>query len=126
MSTHDPPNNCRSPPRKRAHLGVQQEAESHVPSPSVARLCPPHPGFIGGLCIRCGALRSDEDGAQRSVAMRYVHEGLELSVDEAERLRRSTTAQVMADRRLVLVLDLDHTLLNSTRYIDLTQEGMAA
>ena len=97
-----------------------------VPPAANASQCPPHPGFIGGLCIRCGALRSGDANGEPNIALRYLHQGLELSAEEAERVRRSTSARALADRRLVLVLDLDHTLLNSTRYIDLTPDGARA
>ena len=46
---------------------------------------------------------------------RYIHQGLQISQDEATRLRRENLGRVLAARRLLLVLDLDHTLLNSTR-----------
>jgi len=46
---------------------------------------------------------------------RYIHQGLTISHGEAARLRADGLARVLAARRLLLVLDLDHTLLNSTR-----------
>ena len=46
---------------------------------------------------------------------RYVHQGLTISHGEAARLRADGLARVLAAKRLLLVLDLDHTLLNSTR-----------
>ena len=193
-----------------------------VPPPPVAAQCPPHPGFIKGMCIRCGTLQSEEQ-AQDGVALRcvfttqsstfqavpwegsrnacidrrlgshaacshrmmlgtsdshaavlgttaavsdctrralgitgaqpcvpactslqsrtmltisprglveavlramwltqcplcrYIHQGLTISHGEAARLRADGLARVLAARRLLLVLDLDHTLLNSTR-----------
>lgn len=110
----------------RHRLSTPPADSTPVPPAASTSQCPPHPGFIGGLCIRCGALRSGDANGEPNIALRYLHQGLELSAEEAERVRRSTSAQVLADRRLVLVLDLDHTLLNSTRYIDLTPEGALA
>ena len=50
-----------------------------------------------------------------SSVCRYIHQGLTVSHSEAERLRADGLARVLAARRLLLVLDLDHTLLNSVR-----------
>ena len=52
----------------------------------------------------------------------YIHAGLKLSATEAARLAASATAAATAARRLHLVLDLDHTLLNSTRVGELPAE----
>eukprot|EP00898_Chlorokybus_atmophyticus_P005334 jgi/Chlat1/5801/Chrsp4S06276 len=98
--------------------------------PSQSKVCPPHPGFMRGVCIRCGVDRSTEvdpetdDGgaaANWGVNLHYVHPGLELSEHEAERLRKLEVTTVLKSKRLLLILDLDHTLLNSARHIDLTQ-----
>ena len=41
--------------------------------PVQAPKCPPHPGFMNGICIRCGALMTDLDtAAAPNVALRYV------------------------------------------------------
>lgn len=40
-------------------------------------MCPPHPGFMWGVCIRCGEKRSTtptNDPIKTSVALRYIHE----------------------------------------------------
>lgn len=44
----------------------------------------------------------------------HIVEGLTASSQAAERVRREKTAEALQQRRLNLVLDLDHTLLNST------------
>lgn len=60
---------------------------------------------------------------ERSV---YTH-GARVAREHVERLvhiesaRRSEMSRVVADGRLALVLDLDHTLLNSTRFQDLSR-----
>ena len=104
--------------------------------------CPPHPGFIGQICIRCGALKGETSeseariassgkglspsrGSPPSLALRYIHHGLEVSQDEAARLRKETVQKSLESRRLFLILDLDHTLLHSTRAIDLMPEEAA-
>eukprot|EP00250_Pteridium_aquilinum_P022100 c25301_g1_i1 orf=498-2045(-) len=83
--------------------------------------CPPHPGFLYGLCIRCGLLKpSDEPTDERNVALRYIHVGLEVSRSEAERIRSNELEKILSKRKLYLVLDLDHTLLNSARFVEVT------
>jgi len=96
---------------------------------------------MGGICIRCGALKPPQDPShllgsklnrnnnddmtnpENSIplALKYIHHGLEVSRDEAERLRAETVHRALASRRLLLILDLDHTLLHSSRFSDLTQ-----
>ena len=95
--------------------------------------CPPHPGFMGGICIRCGALKPSEPAEPGSsppdgspLALKYIHHGLEVSRGEAARLRAGTVQRALSSRRLLLVLDLDHTLLHSTRMTDLTPPQTAA
>ncbi len=41
---------------------------------------------MGGLCIRCGALRDEAE--EKGVALSYIHRGLEVSKREAERMRQ--------------------------------------
>ncbi|KAK9816991.1 hypothetical protein WJX72_007937 [[Myrmecia] bisecta] len=84
--------------------------------PSAAASCPPHPGFMHGICIRCGALSTEADDT--AVAFKYIHEGLQLSGQEADRIRSQHLMRVLNSRKLLLVLDLDHTLLASTRLTD--------
>ena len=99
---------------------------------------------MGGICIRCGALKPAQDvqhmqhlpkskfdrnnpnttntHSSSPVALKYIHHGLEVSRDEAERLRAETVQRALTSRRLQLILDLDHTLLHSSRFSDLTPE----
>ena len=62
-----------------------------------------------------------EASAPATTSMRYIHEGLELSNAELDRAKREERAQVLRSGKLLLVLDLDHTLLNSARFSDLSQ-----
>lgn len=81
-AAHPPP-----PPTGSAPVdgGAGAAAPAGVP-PAAASVCPPHPGFMGGLCIRCGALRDEAE--EKGVALSYIHRGLEVSKHEAERLRQ--------------------------------------
>ncbi|KAK1317816.1 RNA polymerase II C-terminal domain phosphatase-like 4 [Acorus calamus] len=82
--------------------------------------CPPHPGFIRDMCIRCGQVKELDVAA--GVAFGYIHKHLRLGHEEIARLRGVDLKKLFSNRKLYLVLDLDHTLLNSTRIIDLSAE----
>ncbi|KQK06490.1 hypothetical protein BRADI_2g26627v3 [Brachypodium distachyon] len=86
------------------------------------KICPPHPGFLRGLCIKCGKIQDEEDVP--GVACGYIHEGLRLGTSEIERLRGSDLKKLLRERKLVLILDLDHTLINSTRLHDISAAEM--
>eukprot|EP00252_Welwitschia_mirabilis_P012261 TRINITY_DN2723_c0_g2_i1.p1 TRINITY_DN2723_c0_g2~~TRINITY_DN2723_c0_g2_i1.p1 ORF type:complete len:519 (-),score=110.99 TRINITY_DN2723_c0_g2_i1:215-1771(-) len=88
-----------------------------------SQLCPPHPGFMWSVCIRCGKMKSDsEDNEQSAVPLRYIHKDFELSDSEIARLREDDLKKSLPNQKLYLVLDLDHTLLNSARFIDVSPE----
>eukprot|EP00803_Ostreobium_quekettii_P008034 evm.model.scf_1145EXC.6 EVM.evm.TU.scf_1145EXC.6 scf_1145EXC:29722-31548(-) len=106
------------PGSKRARLDPSPSAPRDAP----AGMCPPHPGYMYGLCIRCGCQRSDGDGGGGSVPLRYFHRGLELSRAEADRMAQDKLALLDQDRKLNLVLDLDHTLLNTVVVADVSEE----
>ncbi|KAI4335561.1 hypothetical protein L6164_014197 [Bauhinia variegata] len=77
-----------------------------------------HPGSFGNMCIRCGERLDVESG----VTFGYIHKGLRLNNDEITRLRNTDMKNLLHYRKLYLVLDLDHTLLNSTQLMDLAPE----
>nr|XP_043626483.1 RNA polymerase II C-terminal domain phosphatase-like 4 [Erigeron canadensis] len=77
-----------------------------------------HPGVIGGMCMKCG----EKIDTQSGVAFSYIHKDLRLADDEIARLRDRDLKSLFARKKLCLVLDLDHTLLNSTHLADLKQE----
>lgn len=77
-----------------------------------------HPGSFGNMCIRCGQRLEEETG----VTFGYIHKGLRLNNDEIVRLRSTDMKNLIRHRKLCLVLDLDHTLLNSTRLVDMSIE----
>lgn len=51
-----------------------------------------------------------------------ILQDLRLADDEITRLRERDLKNLLRHKKLILVLDLDHTLLNSTRLSDVTQE----
>lgn len=113
------PSPSGAPAAKKARLGAA-DAPGPAAAAAAASACPPHPGFMGGICIRCGALKGEAaegEGPEEEagVALSYIHRGLVVSKHEAERVRQGTADRLLAHRKLLLILDLDHTLLNSTR-----------
>ncbi|XP_029129573.1 RNA polymerase II C-terminal domain phosphatase-like 4 isoform X1 [Cajanus cajan] len=77
-----------------------------------------HPGSFGNMCIRCGQKLDGEAG----VTFGYIHKGLRLHDEEISRLRNTDMKSLLCRKKLYLVLDLDHTLLNSTHLADLSSE----
>lgn len=73
------------------------------------------------MCVRCCAHKQEELGESDgpSVAFSWVGQGLELSAAEAARLRGEEALRRLSARKLLLVLDLDHTLLNSCHVSEL-------
>lgn len=49
-------------------------------------------------------------------------QGLRLGNDEIMRLRKTDMKNLLRHKKLYLVLDLDHTLLNSTQLMHMTSE----
>ncbi|KAE8124513.1 hypothetical protein FH972_019391 [Carpinus fangiana] len=77
-----------------------------------------HPGSFGDMCILCGQRLAEESG----VTFGYIHKGLRLQNDEIARLRNTDMKNLLRHKKLYLVLDLDHTLLNSTQLMHMTSE----
>ena len=69
-----------------------------------------HLRVFRGKCVSC-----------KRLAFKYVHEGMRLlwvTKDEMDRIRKVESAKLLQDKKMVLVLDLDQTLIHST-----TREG---
>jgi RNA polymerase II C-terminal domain phosphatase-like 3/4 len=76
--------------------------------------CPPHPRFVSGLCFMCGA-------KEEELAAGYVHVDPRRPASDRKTIpRASDLGTLLRTRKLTLVLDLDHTLLNSTAPSDLS------
>ncbi|KAJ4779920.1 C-terminal domain phosphatase-like 4 [Rhynchospora pubera] len=75
-----------------------------------------HPIIIRNLCSHCGEFVEE---AGSSVAFNYIHKDLRLGASEIEKLRKEDLKHLLKDKKLILVLDLDHTLINSSRMIDI-------
>ena len=97
-----------------------------------------HPAFMFDICVVCGERKGAGDDASGragtrggesdglrghfTTSMRYIHEGLTLSNEELEKAKREEKARVLENGKLTLILDLDHTLLNSSQFKELSQE----
>nr|XP_025681886.1 RNA polymerase II C-terminal domain phosphatase-like 4 isoform X2 [Arachis hypogaea] len=79
-----------------------------------------HPGSFGDMCIRCGQKLDGESG----VTFGYIHKGLRLHDEEISRLRNTDVKNLLIRKKLYLILDLDHTLLNSTHLAHLNSEEL--
>ncbi|XP_034577622.1 RNA polymerase II C-terminal domain phosphatase-like 4 [Setaria viridis] len=83
---------------------------------AAAARCPPHPGFVSGFCSLCGAKEEDAGGSASRHAVGNVHgdPAPPASATTTTVPRASDLATLLRERKLTLILDLDHTLLNST------------
>lgn len=112
--------------RREVQISMKQDLEVNIQASSSSQECPPHPGFMWGVCIRCGMMKQNsESNDQTGVALKYIHKDFELADTEIERLRESDLKKLLPRQKLYLVLDLDHTLLNSARFIDILPEEEA-
>ncbi|KAK4777924.1 hypothetical protein SAY87_018111 [Trapa incisa] len=94
-----------------------QDSTARVETSKEEAICA-HPGSFGGMCIICGQRVAEEAG----VAIAYIHKGLRLDSPELVRLRNADMKNKLNQKKLHLILDLDHTLLNSTMLFHMTSE----
>lgn len=69
------------------------------------------------MCADCGAdLRQDETLAQSEASVPMVHSVPELKVshEQAQKLGKEDTIRLLKDRKLVLLVDLDQTIIHTT------------
>ncbi|KAL5747381.1 hypothetical protein ACOSP7_024379 [Xanthoceras sorbifolium] len=79
-----------------------------------------HSTVVNGLCLHCCQTVAGDYG----VAFDYVYEGLRLSLDEIARLKAINSDNVFRQKKLHLVLDLDHTLLHTKAFKKLTPDEL--
>ncbi|KAM2820136.1 hypothetical protein PS2_038466 [Malus domestica] len=97
--------------------GAQVLVEENSKSSGKKDVCA-HPGSFEHMCIVCGKPVNDKFG----VVFGYIHKGLRLHNDEVDRLRKIDLKRALRHKKLYLVLDLDHTLLNSSKLDRMTAE----
>lgn len=80
-----------------------------------------HTVQYGGLCALCGKAVEDEKDYlgynfedRATIAMSHDNTGLKISLDEARKIEDSTNERLAASRKLILVVDLDQTVIHAT------------
>lgn len=80
-----------------------------------------HSVQYGGLCALCGRAVEDEKDYsgynyedRATIAMSHDSTGLRISLDEATKIEHSSTEGLVADSKLILVVDLDQTIIHAT------------
>ncbi|ODQ66392.1 hypothetical protein NADFUDRAFT_82224 [Nadsonia fulvescens var. elongata DSM 6958] len=92
---------------------------SNVVVVSVTESCT-HDVQYGGMCALCGAKIDEQDYTgfndkdRAPIAMSHDNTGLKVSYDEAERIEKDISKQLLASRKLILVVDLDQTVIHVT------------
>ena len=114
-----------------------------------------HPAFVFGICVHCGRRAEtttttttrnttdadvpeddDDDDDRRkerdqkeekgkTTAVRYLHEGLTVSDKLLREAKREERKATLKQGKIFLVLDLDHTVLNSCRFDEVNDEERA-
>lgn len=98
----------------------QEIAHSGVVLYTIAEACT-HTVQYGGLCALCGKAVEDEKDYsgysyddRATIAMSHDNTGLKISMDEAAKIENSSTLKLVEDRKLILVVDLDQTVIHAT------------
>lgn len=79
-----------------------------------------HDVQFGGLCAVCGKVLdevdySGYDVAKRApIAMSHGRTDLKISLSEAERIEQNSAKRLLKEERLILVVDLDQTVIHAT------------
>lgn len=80
-----------------------------------------------GMCTECGEAVNESEEAEKSssrVKFQYVAGGVEATQERAETLKEEQLRIALSNRKFLLVLDLDHTLVNTCLLSDLNQEEL--
>lgn len=80
-----------------------------------------HDVQYGGLCALCGKAVEDEKDYtgynyedRATIAMSHDNTGLRLSYDEATKIEHNATERLAKEKKLILVVDLDQTVIHAT------------
>ncbi|CAN3362544.1 RNA polymerase II subunit A C-terminal domain phosphatase [Diutina catenulata] len=79
-----------------------------------------HTVQYGGLCALCGQSVDNKDysgydySERANIAMSHDNTGLKISRDEAERIEQSANDRLVQEKKLILVVDLDQTVIHAT------------
>ncbi|KAK4885584.1 hypothetical protein RN001_001855 [Aquatica leii] len=109
---------------KSSHAGtvckiIAQEGAIISPGESLLELkaCI-HPTVMKDMCAECGAdLRKDDLNSTASVPMVHTVPELKVSEELAQKLGKADGDRLLRDKKLVLLVDLDQTLIHTTNDI---------
>lgn len=79
-----------------------------------------HPIQYSGLCAVCGKDLEEVDYSgynyqeRNSIAVSYGSSDIKMSMNEAERIEQSSMKHLLKDKKLILVVDLDQTVIHAT------------
>jgi len=75
-----------------------------------------HPTVMKDMCAECGADLRQQDSIKTNASVPMVHSIPELKVSEelAQTLGKADEVRLLKDRKLVLLVDLDQTLIHTT------------
>ncbi|XP_049817907.1 RNA polymerase II subunit A C-terminal domain phosphatase isoform X2 [Aethina tumida] len=74
-----------------------------------------HPTIMNDMCGECGAdLRKADIGATASVPMVHAIPDLKVSEELAQKIGKADNERLIKERKLVLLVDLDQTLIHTT------------
>lgn len=73
-----------------------------------------HPTVWRNMCAECGTYLKEKDTCSASVAMEHAIPDLLISEKEAQILGREDESRLLRSRQLVLLVDLDQTLIHTT------------
>ncbi len=73
-----------------------------------------HPVQVAGLCAVCGKELDSAALSGTSIVMSHSSAGIKVSASEAQRLDLESTAKLLSERRLALIIDLDQTIIHAT------------
>jgi RNA polymerase II subunit A-like phosphatase len=92
--------------------------DAHQPVVAVLEPCT-HSVQYGGLCALCGSSLDQQDYTEFNntdrapISMSHDTSGLKVSYNEAERIEKNSSERLLAERKLILVVDLDQTVIHA-------------
>ncbi|CAG9838902.1 unnamed protein product [Diabrotica balteata] len=98
------------------HQILVREEQIVKPGEVLLELIPcSHPTIMNDMCAECGAdLRKNDDVSIASVPMIHAIPDLKVSEEVAQRIGKADNERLLKDRKLVLLVDLDQTLIHTT------------
>ncbi|PVH13722.1 uncharacterized protein CXQ87_001840 [Candidozyma duobushaemuli] len=101
------------------HVG-EEITHSGIEVCSIREPCT-HDVQYGGLCALCGKAVEDEKDYtgynyedRATIAMSHDNTGLRISYDEATKIEHNATERLAKEKKLILVVDLDQTVIHAT------------